>query len=340
MRKNTILKIGNFLIAGIDKKINGVLGRKHLVPKITPENFLKKHKANKHRYCSTCFSKKGEKIVFYARLHNNEDAKNKVRREILFLKEAGKKNFKINDYIPRLIDYGIEKDFEWFTRDYIRGDALGDIYGFNKKPSVKLVTGFLEALKSISGTSAVFKNRKKLKLEKKGGYKSYLIKREEYKKLFKKGIISKNDYFAVKKFIEDNKKDLNKQDNCIAHGDFHPGNIILENSRFWIVDWELMQINNFTFDISFFWLHSKGSAFCRNLVVQFMDSVANKELAKKLFRLSLTFLLSGEIARLQLSHKTKNNESGQEYGFLIKTLKNVLIGFEEVVNMAGAEKHS
>lgn len=334
MKKNILPKFGNFIIPGIKNKLKALLQKNELIPEVSPKKFFKKYKTSKHRYNSVCVDKNECKIVFYARVHNNEDARNKVRREISFLEEMKKNDFKINKYVPKIIDYGIENDFEWFTREYIKGDALGDIYGLRKRPSIKLVNSLLGALESLLKTSSVLKNNKNLKLEKRGAYGNYLIKIPEYKKLLIKKTISERNYCDVKKFFKNNKKIINKQDNYIVHGDFHPGNIIFKNNKFWIVDWELVQINNFIFDISFFWLHSKGSIFSRNLLIKFLHDIKQKELAKKLFRISLLFLLSGEILRLQSLNKGKNKNIEKDRRFFIEVLNNALIGFEEVINMS------
>lgn len=334
MKKNIIPMVGNFIIQGIEGKINERLKKNRLIPEISPEFFLKKYKASKHRYCSVCNDFDGNKIVFYARVHNNEDARNKVKREILFLDEIKKNNFKISGYIPKLIDYGIENDFEWFTREYIEGDALGDIYGQCKKPSIKLVDGLLVALRYLLEISSVLKKNKNLKLKNKGSYENYLIKIKEYKKLLNNEIISENDYRQIKKFIQKNKNIINNKNKYVVHGDFHPGNIIFKKNRFWIVDWELAQINNYIFDLSFFWLHSKGSDFSRRLIVKFTKNIKQKEIAKKLFRISLLFLLSGEILRLQLLDKKKNKNIQKELNFLMIVLKNCLVGFENTIKIS------
>src|SRR3989344_4434343 len=48
--------------------------------------------------------------------------------------------------------------------------------------------------------------------------------------------------------------ELDKLAHYLCHGDFHPGNIIIEGSKISIIDWETIHIDNYLFDASLLWL--------------------------------------------------------------------------------------
>ena len=136
----------NKIIPQIEKKIKRQLEKLNLVPEIDPIEFINKKKKIKHRYYSNCLDSKNKKIGFYARIHNNEDAKNKMIREMIFLREVKKnKKLKINKYIPKFIDGEIKEDFEWFTREYVEGRSLGETHILKYKLSVEDIPFFIDA---------------------------------------------------------------------------------------------------------------------------------------------------------------------------------------------------
>lgn len=148
-----IPKLGNILIPGIQEKIEHKLKELNLKPEISPAKFFKLHQNNKHRYFSPCFTSKGKKIGFYARVHFNLDARGKVRKEIEFLHLNQNSRFKFKKFIPKIISLGIEKDFEWFTREYLAGLPLGQNRSLSQKIDQKIVEKLIKIVIEIAEIS-------------------------------------------------------------------------------------------------------------------------------------------------------------------------------------------
>jgi len=117
--------MSNQLINNIQNKIEGKIQELNIKPDITPAQFLKKYKLSKHRYSSSGRIR-GKEIMFFARLHDNLDAKEKMQNEIKFLAAVNKAGPKIKKFTLKLLDYGIEKDFEWLVRKYPKALPLSN----------------------------------------------------------------------------------------------------------------------------------------------------------------------------------------------------------------------
>lgn len=179
-----IPKVGNILIPGIAKK-QKKLKTLNLEPEIAPSQFLKKWGTKKHRYFSTCQTKKGEKIAFYSRLHFNLDAKTKIINEINFLRNLKRVKLKIKKFIPEILDWGFEKDFEWFKRKLPPGKPLGASRLLTQKINKEMISKIAKMAFEISKTpKSLFSNLKIFNVN------NYFAK-EHYEKLVGQGFLKK-----------------------------------------------------------------------------------------------------------------------------------------------------
>jgi len=312
-RKNKIL------IPKIEEKIRKKLKELHLLPGITPKAFLKKYR--KHRYFSFCKNIKGEKVIFYARLHKSLEAKEKFIREINFLRKIEKSKLKIKENIPRILNYGIEKDFEWLIREDIKANVLG-----RKEISTFPLSerNLKELIECIIEISKIRPKKLTLKLEK-FNTKNYLSV-EAYQGLVKRGLISKDFSQKILRLIKKNYPLLLKENHYFCHGDLNLGNILVERSKVWIIDWELIHLNNFAYDISYLWSHLwKAKKIFRNKLINcYLKNLSNSQIKKfqKIFPLVISYFALGGIEYKEKGETAKIFEKRKN--FYLNLLKRCL----------------
>lgn len=320
-RKNEIL------IPEIQKKIKKKLKELNLIPQIWPKDFLEKYGVGKHRYFTLCFRGGEEILAFYARLHDNPDAKEKFKKEIRLFKNIEKSNLK--KIAPKIFNFGIEKEFEWFEREYLPYPPLGQI----EKPYLPLSSLIIDEItKTIFKISKIsLKRFSKVRL-KKFKVKDYLAT-PSFEDLLKKKVISKIFFQKIQNFIKDKLEILKKENRYFVHGDLNLSNILSDGKKIWLIDWELAHINNFAYDICYLWSHLWDTR--RNLRNKLMTSYLKKltpnQLVKfkKLLPVVASYLALGGIAlrkkgeRIKLLNKRKS--------FYIKLLKNCLKPFEILI---------
>ncbi|MBU0546886.1 MAG: phosphotransferase [Patescibacteria group bacterium] len=320
----------NILIPNIEAKIDKKLKSLQLSPQITPYSFFKKYTESKHRYFSPCKNQEGNLFGFYARCHNNEDAKKKFIQEINFLNSIKKTKLSINNSIPKIIKWKKENDFEWMLREYVDGKAFGS--------SAKLA--FPIQRKTINQLVLLISEIKKIKLKqssnlklKKFTFKNYLSK-SFYADLTKKKIISSSLSKKSIKNINSAMPLLEKENRYVSQGDLNLDNIIIdEKNNPWLIDWELIHLNNFAYDIGCLWAHlwEAKKEFRQKLMLKYIKHLNKNELLKfkKLLPIVVSYLSLGEI---YIKHsKEKKTELEKRKIFYIRLLTNCFKNFEELI---------
>jgi thiamine kinase-like enzyme len=309
---------GKTLIPSIGRKIESKLRNLGLKPGIGPQEFLKRYGFKKHRYFTPCIANNKQIVGFYARLHNNQDTKEKFIREINFLKRIEKSNLRINRLIPDILDSGITKDFEWFIREYPKAPPLGESSYMTQKTFPSMHKKIADTILDISKIPT----KKFIKL-KKFNHQNYLTP-GEYEGLVKQKVLSKQ---LADKLLKDANKNLSllkKENKYLCHGDLNLGNVLSDKKELWIIDWELAHINNFTYDICYLWAHLWGakSPFRKKLIETYVDKLNKNQLSifKKIFPIVASYLaVSG--ARHRVTGE-KRRERQQRKTFYTKLLKN------------------
>jgi thiamine kinase-like enzyme len=321
-----IPKTGNILIPKIGEKIEKKLEDLELKPEISPKEFLRRHRTGKHRYFSACQTKDGKKVGFYSRLHFNLDAKNKFDREINFLLRLKKSKLKIKKVVPQIINYGIEKDFEWFVREFPRGEPLGFSRNLFQKVDLKLVPKIVKIIFEIQKIPPNFLPRiESFKVE------NYLA-RNVYSELVKEGILRKDLADSIQNFIKKNSNFLEKENRCFCHGDLNLGNIISNGKKIWLIDWELIHLNNFAYDIGYLWSHlwQAKRSFRQNLIFEFMKKLKREKIEKFkiLFPVVTCFLALGGIK----FKEKKKSDTKKRKCFYSRVFQNCL-KFEKLIKL-------
>jgi len=319
----------NKFIPDINKKIKNLLKKLRFQPEVSPRAFVRKTKGRKHRYSSVCFDSEGKKLIFYARLHNNPDAKRKMITEVLLAKDTKLLN-KLSCF-PKYYQSGTTKSFEWLSREYIKESSLGDNEKLNKKVNSKQAKILAKALWQISQLSPNFPNRSCLK---KTSSNKYLKTKQTLKKCLDKKIIDKELYKKGNVLFKENKELVRKEHKYICHGDINLGNLIFQKNNLKIIDWESMHIDNFAFDIGYLFTHlwQAPRSFRKVLMRNYLAYLPKKKTQnfKSLFRLVILYLCLGGI--FYKPKKIKNKQQlKKRRRFFKNLLKNSILGFEETI---------
>lgn len=89
---------------------------------------------------------------------------------------------------------------------------------------------------------------------------------------------------------------LDKHCTLLAHGDFHPSNIII-NKVAKAIDWEQLHIDNAAYDVAYLWFRMVNNCSNRRfLITEFMKWTKQKKDISRLFRLNLLARLPDEIS--------------------------------------------
>jgi thiamine kinase-like enzyme len=313
------------LIPEISKKINEVLKKKGLFPLESPQEFIKKTKKRKHRYCSVCLDNKGKKYIFYARLHDSQYEKERMRIEVKIAKVLIKKRKKYS-FFPKYFDAKIEKDFEWIQREYFKEGPLEskkEIEKLKRRLSKKEI---LKISKTLFGLLKIkisdFPFLKKFNLKK---YKNLS------KQIEKEKILSEEETKKLKKFLRENFKILKKENKYFCHDDLHIGNIILFDNKVKVIDLEGVKISNFAFDVCFLWARLwKERKVAREILKSFYNLLpkSKRKTFEILFRLNSLFI--GFHSFMQTPKEYNLETMKKRKKFFLKMLKKALISFEEL----------
>lgn len=158
-----------------------------------------------------------------------------------------------NSYLPTPAIYNVAEDGSWYSEELIAGTPINRLKGVEK--SKRLAENAIKVL------SRLYKNT--ARKAKTVGYALEIIKRIE------------KQIKACLNFTKDRKEnilkellDLKKAVNCLqnndmtvaqTHGDFQPANILVDNNRIWIIDWEYTAERQIVYDGLVFALKARFS---------------------------------------------------------------------------------
>jgi len=282
------------VVTNVGPKIKNKLGKLCLKPEISPIEFIKRVNGKKHRYFSPCETISGQKVVFYARIHDNKDAQKKFINEIRFLKKIKESRLPLTKVIPELFASGIEKSYEWLVRAYLPAPPLGYSRSLYQKTPKKIVRQLAKAIYQISKIP-----HKTLGLElTKFNTKNYLVA-NQCQGLVNRQLIPASLSHQIINLTERSLPLLKEENRYPAHSDLNLGNILVEKNHFWLIDWELVQFNNFAYDIGYLWAHlwQAPATFRNQLIKSYLNQLSNGQVAKfkKLFPIVVIYLSLGGI---------------------------------------------
>lgn len=319
MNKRTMI----LLIPNIDSKIEGKLKELNLKPKVKPKDFVKKKGDKKHRYFSLCIDESGKEILFYARIHNNIDARDKFITEIKFLCLAGQQG--MGNIAPQMFNYGIEKDFEWLAREELKPESLAQlsprIISSVVSKNSDLLANYVFSISKVRANKVNFKSFDW----------SNHFKFPNFDCLVDKRIINKNLSNSLVSMTRNIAGDFKKNCHYLSHGDLTLENILSDKKDFWIIDWERTCFNNYAYDIAFLWMHLWNNHSGRKKLISSYIKKVNKNDFKLFFPTIVSYLAMGEV--LMNFEKEKALDRTKRKSFCKQVLKYSVEDFNKLIRL-------
>jgi len=319
-------------IPGIEKKIENLLKKLNLTPQVPPDVFISQTEGKKHRYFSLCNDGRGRKVIFYARLHNNPDARQKMVREISFLNEIKRKSLVISRYLPHVYSWKREKDWEWFLREYFPVSPLGTNEQLNQEITPKDTALLAQSASDIKNTLLSELEGVPLARFDTG---DYLSLEDFIPRLLERGIMAEKEAGAIVSFFKANKSLLEKENRYFTHGDFNLGNLIVSGGNLKIIDWESIQINNQAADMAYLFTHlwQASQLVRKDLIENYLRLLSERErdAFKKLF-LMVVFDLAADGFEAQ-PKEIKSSLLKKRKEFFEKLFLGPILGFEKLIKI-------
>lgn len=283
-------------LPGIEKEVHDRLS--HLGLKAQYVFDVSKHQ--ERFYTVPCQNQKGGQVIFKMRTEDCPATQASFRREILinqvFL-QFYKRSRKMS--VPKFIDGDSRHVPEWMVYEFIPGCAAGDFYNglhpshLKNFPLESLVAG----MKNMQKMSAFAAGEMELKAQKYEDFeRAYQSSRPVLAPFFSAAQIAQGA-----KILRSHRELLDEKSVAIAHGDFHPGNLVITPSgKIAVIDWYYVQLNNLAFDLAFLYLEIADKKFRKKVLEKFVAEVVDDPAEfRQLFRLDILRLVPQKLSVLR-----------------------------------------
>lgn len=218
---------------------------------LTPSFYFDRTKFHERFYTTPAKDKDGNKYILKVQIEDYPKTKEIFGWERFFVRYFSEKN--ISDlHTPKFIESG-ELPPEWMTYKFAEGQLAGTMCGlygtFAKTFPIESAVKSILALQSLTPDTTT---------------------KKETKNLYK------------------NEKLINNSKAVLTHGDFHPGNIIVQGDHIAIIDWAYIHLNNYLYDITFLWLtFHNHPQLQERLLAKFKELSPRKENFDQMFKINL-----------------------------------------------------
>lgn len=323
---------------GIIEEINQILNDNDIIAETTPSQFIELTKGYKHRYFSVC-SLRGKKYFIHILLTNKGIDKINFLKEVKFGKIL-LSNPNILSYLPSYVVFSENSKTPWFIQEFIEGNVLENkdkVESTDRKINdldIKLIA------QTLFNLNNKLDDRIRLKLDLKNitDYDSYnqLIKKT-LPRLKSLGIINESQLESGQEFITKTRPLLEKHNQAFIHGDFHLGNIFLNNIDgmpiIKIVDWENYCQGNFLYDLVFFYTRLYREPLLGKLLIREYISLLSPEqrsIWETAFRSAIIFILARYLNTLPKNYPLEysKTEASERRNWMVNLLLAALTHFQ------------
>lgn len=296
LQKNKMKSYQRFLLPHAADHINHTLQSLGLIPNITPEAFIKKTEGRKHRYATQARASDGCSVIFYARLHNNEDARHKFIQDVRMLDKLSHGRHAFSAYVPNVYAHSIQKNREWFARENLKQREMGNVYKAKIKLSQRDVRRFTHLFHALQTIPTLPHHR----FERRDA--DFFLQISEGNLRQVKNLFPPSERAQIISYLHTEYQTIQQASTHLVHGDCHPGNILMDKRHLYLIDWETTQRNLRTTDIGYFYLSLSGQpAFRRGLLQSYWRHISWKKQFHQLFPLSALFFALNHLYTLSLN---------------------------------------
>ncbi|MEX1051934.1 MAG: phosphotransferase [Patescibacteria group bacterium] len=208
-------------------------------------------------------------------------------------------------FVPGYLSHGQDEGISWLLYRYVEGKAMGNTFLAEPTPHTML---------PLTRQVSIFRaTEKPANLNLKNRDSQFY--REHLKAVLKYHAASISMYLPQKtqeRILElnhQNQGTLDRFCTSLSHGDLHPGNIIINDDRVSLIDWETIHIDNYVADTAFLWLRLWNMPNWRNALAHSLFSDFPADETAELFRYIVLHNLIDEFAfwrAVQLENNLEN----------------------------------
>jgi len=284
-----------FLLPHATEHITRTLHILGLTPKITPEAFIKKYEGRKHRYATQAVTDDGCSVIFYARLHNNEDARHKFIQDVRMLDKLSHGRYALSRYVPDVYAHSIRKKYEWFIRENLKQPVVGNVYKEEINFVQRDVRRFVHLFHALQTLPTLPRHR----FERRDA--NFFLQISEGNLRQVKSLFTPSERAQIISHLHAEYQTIQSFTTHLVHGDCHPGNVLMDARHLYLIDWETTQRNLRTTDIGYFYLSLSGQPkFRRELLQSFSRKITWEKQFHQLFPLSALFFALNHLYTLSL----------------------------------------
>lgn len=298
-----------------------------LVPIEKVSNFVIK---KKRFYAAPVLDKDQKKVFFKILIVEDSAPTESIKKEIkmrnLML------NFQEKIIFPHLIDYNDKNLPYWFVSQYLDGDVLGFLYGLHddRVSIIPLLVNMLSNLHEITEPTlmSILKDDFFLK---KDGFDDPLLILKSFEAKLSIDISPRIDFPKVSQFIKDREKHFQNHKLILAHGDYTLNNMVIDNRKMILTDWESACLGNIASDIAHLWIQLwRYPSWRQKLLIDYVNTLPKEEINefKNLFEAKVIFEALAELIWNIKICPPNDRQSLIE--ICIKTIKVSLEGFDEL----------
>jgi hypothetical protein len=263
---------------------------------LQPSYAFDAHKHQERFYTAPCKTVDGNKVIFKMRTEDFAETQIYFRREIR-INELFTEFYKQSRIlsVPLFLDGDAGHVPEWMVYEFIPGREAGDFYnGFEEGN----ITGF-----DVDSLVAGMCNMQEMSALAQGDIGLAREDSKAFQKAYEKYSRRLEPFFPLREIEEagalltQGAPLLDARCAIIAHGDFHPGNLILKDGGgVAFIDWYNVQLNNLAFDLAFLVLEITDAAFRDRIFARFIADIVDDEAEFwQLFRFDILRLVPQKI---------------------------------------------
>jgi len=284
-------------------RISNILQSLNLIPELSPQQFFRLTKGHTQKYYSVCADKNQDKKYFFRSLVNLKLIQNSdFAREIQLMQIIKNSAVPFKKYLLNYIKFSTDINLPWILLEYLDTttvledkDRRGRLTRTLTDAEIQLLVNVINELQTVP--LDIIQNKLSIPTFNIVNSLYNQISEKYYQNKSIHTLLDESSFKISLDIIKKNEQLISEESKYPTHGDFYSGNIFIntsnQNAQIRIVDWENFHINNFAYDITFFYVHLfKEDDFANRITAEYRKQLSlglhNK--FDRLFKLNLIYL--------------------------------------------------
>ncbi len=265
---------------------------------LTPQYVFRAAQHQERFYTAPCRTRAGQQVVFKMRTEDFRETQEYFRREIMINRRFSEFSSQAQTLsVPLFLAGDAETVPEWMVYEFIAGVEAGDFYnGFQKKLVPRFsVDSLIAGMRSMHALPAFAQGDIRLAPAR---YADFAAAYEAHQAQLAP-FFTPSQLAAGRELLAVHEQLLDESGRVIAHGDFHPGNLLLQpGGEVAFIDWYNVHLNNPAFDLAFLLLEIPEHDFRDRILERFVGELVGNGGAEEfwlLLRLDIVALVGQKV---------------------------------------------